>query len=253
MRKHWNMLNARTLGALALPNACERCFWLHQRIGAPPTPFPGIFSSIDSYSKKVLQAALKHAQRLPHWFEQFELNGEPLPVPHYSWFKIATGHGSLQLSGTPDEILLAPDGSLIIIDYKTARYNPEDHLRPLYEVQLNVYARIAENLAPRSGYPFPCRVQTLGLMYYDPLTEVDHPDKINTRGFLWSSMRTGFPSSGATSGLTSCSRGRGQSSRNPPRLLARPHAKSAPCMSQSRTRCCQSHNFRYTTTGDRLP
>jgi hypothetical protein len=27
-------------------------------------------------------------------------------------------------------------------------------------------------------------VQTLGLMYYDPLTEVDHPDKINTRGFL---------------------------------------------------------------------
>lgn len=184
MRKHWNTLNARTLGALALPNACERCFWLHQRIGAPPTPFPGIFSSIDSYSKKVLQAALQHAQRLPHWFERFELHGEPLPSPHHSWFKIATGHGSLQLSGTPDEILLAPNGSLIIIDYKTARYNPKDHLRPLYEVQLNVYARIAENLAPRSGYPFPCRVQTLGLMYYDPLTEVDRPDKINTRGFL---------------------------------------------------------------------
>jgi len=184
MRKHWNMLNARTLGALALPNACERCFWLHQRIGAPQTPFPGIFSSIDSYSKKVLQAAMQHAQRLPHWFEQFELNGEPLPVPHHSWFKIATGHGSLQLSGTPDEILRAPDGSLIIIDYKTARYNPKDHLRPLYEVQLNVYARIAENLAPRDGYPFPCRVRTLGLMYYDPLTEVDRPDKINMRGFL---------------------------------------------------------------------
>ena len=178
------MLNARTLGALALPNACERCFWLHQRIGAPQTPFPGIFSSIDSYSKKVLQAAMQHAQRLPHWFEQFELNGEPLPVPHHSWFKIATGHGSLQLSGTPDEILRAPDGSLIIIDYKTARYNPKDHLRPLYEVQLNVYARIAENLAPRDGYPFPCRVRTLGLMYYDPLTEVDRPDKINMRGFL---------------------------------------------------------------------
>jgi hypothetical protein len=184
MRKHWNTLNARTLGALALPNACERCFWLHQRIGAPPTPFPGIFSSIDSYSKKVLQAALQHAQRLPHWFERFGLHGEPLPLSHHSWFKVATGHGSLQLSGTPDEILLAPDGSLIIIDYKTARYNPKDHLRPLYEVQLNVYARIAENLAPRGGYPFPCRVQTLGLMYYDPLTEVDRPDKINTRGFL---------------------------------------------------------------------
>jgi hypothetical protein len=184
MRTNWDVLSARTLGALALPDACERCFWLHQRIGAPDSPFPGIFSSIDSYSKKVLQAALQYAQRLPHWFERFGLHGEPLPSPHHSWFKIATGHGSLQLSGTPDEILLAPDGSLIIIDYKTARYNPKDHLRPLYEVQLNVYARIAENLAPRNGYPFPCRVQTLGLMYYDPLTEVDHPDKINTRGFL---------------------------------------------------------------------
>jgi len=108
-----------------------------------------------------------------------------LPSPHHSWFKIATGHGSLQLRGTPDEILRAPDGGLIIIDYKTARFKPEDSLRPLYEVQLNVYARIAENLTPpRNGYPFPCRVQTLGLMYYDPLTEVDRPDKINTRGFL---------------------------------------------------------------------
>jgi hypothetical protein len=175
MRTNWDVLSARTLGALALPDACERCFWLHQRIGAPDSPFPGIFSSIDSYSKKVLQAALQHAKRLPHWFERFGLHGEPLPSPHHSWFKIATGHGSLQLSGTPDEILLAPDGGLIIIDYKTARFKPEDSLRPLYEVQLNVYARIAENFTPpRNGYPFPCRVQTLGLMYYDPLTDRAH-------------------------------------------------------------------------------
>jgi len=97
MRTNWDVLSARTLGALALPDACERCFWLHQRIGAPDSPFPGIFSSIDSYSKKVLQAALQHAQRLPHWFERFGLHGEPLPSPHHSWFKIATGHGSLQL------------------------------------------------------------------------------------------------------------------------------------------------------------
>ena len=88
--------------------------------------------------------------------------GEPLPSPHHSWFKIATGHGSIQLRGTPDEILRAPDGGLIIIDYKTAHFKPEDSLRPLYEVQLNVYARIAENLAPRSGYPSPAACRRWG-------------------------------------------------------------------------------------------
>jgi hypothetical protein len=185
MRTHWDVLNARTLGALALPDACERCFWLHQKIGAPDFPFPGIFSSIDSYSKKVLQAAWQQNQSLPHWFRQFGLDGEPLSSIHHSWFKIATGHGSLQLCGTPDEILQTHDGKLIIIDYKTARFKVDDSYRPMYEVQLNVYARIAENLKPsRRGYPFPCSVQTLGLMYYDPLTEVDDPNKITTRGFL---------------------------------------------------------------------
>lgn len=185
MRKGWDSLSARALGSLALPDACERCFWLHQKIGTPSMLFPGIFSSIDSYSKKVVQAALEWHQHLPHWFEQFGLRGDPLQPTHYSWFKINTGHGSLQLNGMPDEILHTPDGSLIIIDYKTARFKPDDPLRPLYEVQLNVYARIAENLAqPRAGYPFPCRVQALGLLYYDPLTDKVSPEKLNTRGFL---------------------------------------------------------------------
>lgn len=185
MRKGWDSLSARALGSLALPDACERCFWLHQKIGAPPMIFPGIFSSIDSYSKKVVQAALEWHQHLPHWFEQFGLRGKPLQPIHYSWFRINTGHGSLQLNGMPDEILHTTDGSLIIIDYKTARHKPDDPLRPLYEVQLNVYARIAESLAqPRAGYPFPARVDALGLMYYDPLTEEVSFEKLNTQGFL---------------------------------------------------------------------
>jgi hypothetical protein len=181
MRKDWNTVSARTLGLLALPNACERCFWLHQKIGAPPTPFPVIFSSIDSYSKRVLQAVLQEHQRMPEWFEQFGLNGIPCPTPHHSWFKIS--HGSLILNGSPDEVLQTPDGSLIIIDYKTARFKSDDPLRPLYEVQLNVYARIAEKLSPPRDV-FPKKVVMLGLMYYDPLTEEVHPGKISPHGFL---------------------------------------------------------------------
>ncbi|MCX7926327.1 MAG: PD-(D/E)XK nuclease family protein [Fimbriimonadales bacterium] len=185
MRRDWDIISARTLGALALPDACERCFWIRQKVGEPPAPFPGIFSSIDSYSKKVLQAFLDWHQRIPDWFEQFGLLGQPLKSPHYMWFKIPVLGGRLALRGVPDEILQTPNGTLAIIDYKTARFKEEDPFRPLYEIQLNVYARIAEQLQTnKPDYPFPCPVETLGLIYYDPITEVDRVDKIHGRGFL---------------------------------------------------------------------
>lgn len=185
MRKEWNAISARALGSLALPEACERCFWIRQKIGEPPTAFPGIFSSIDSYSKKVLQAFLNQHQRIPDWFEQFGLQGHPLESPHHSWFKIPVMNGQLVLRGVPDEVLLTPNGTLAILDYKTARFKADDSLRPLYEVQLNVYARIAENLrADKPEHPYPCPVETLGLIYYDPITEVDRIDKIHAEGFL---------------------------------------------------------------------
>ncbi|MCS6918718.1 MAG: PD-(D/E)XK nuclease family protein [Fimbriimonadales bacterium] len=184
MRKEWNVVSARSLGALALPDACERCFWIRQKIGEPPSPFPGIFSSIDSYSKRVLQAFLTWHQRMPDWFERFGLEGSPLPPPHFMWFKVPVLGGRLVLRGVPDEVLLLPDGALAIVDYKTARYKETDALRPLYEAQLNVYARIAENLpASKPDYPFPRPVATLGLIYYDPITEVDRADKLHTDGF----------------------------------------------------------------------
>lgn len=185
MRKEWNAISARTLGSLALPEACERCFWIRQKIGEPPTVFPGIFSSIDSYSKKVLQAFLAQHQRIPYWFEQFGLHGHPIKSPHFQWFKIPVRDGRLILRGVPDEILRTPNGTLAILDYKTARFKADDPLRPLYEVQLNVYARIAENLQEKKpDPPFPCAVETLGLIYYDPITEVDRVDKIHSDGFL---------------------------------------------------------------------
>lgn len=85
----------------------------------------------------------------------------------------------------PDEILLIPNGTLAIVDYKTARLKEEDTLRPLYEIQLNVYARIAERLqTDKRDYPFPRRVEMLGSTYYDPITELDCVDKIRAEGFL---------------------------------------------------------------------
>lgn len=60
------------------------------------------------------------------------------------------------------------DGTLLIADYKTAKFTPAaDELRPTYEVQLNSYAYIAASME------LP-EVTGLALLYFEPETEVDH-------------------------------------------------------------------------------
>lgn len=83
-------ISAKYLGALALPNSCLRCFWLklHLRHRLPYQIFPGIFSSIDGFTKRVVHAYF----------------GE---------------HGVL-LTGAADGILVRDDASFVIVDYKTA-------------------------------------------------------------------------------------------------------------------------------------
>ena len=49
--------SAKNLGELALPDSCPRCFWLKLRARQLPFQiFPGIFSSIDAYTKRVAHA-----------------------------------------------------------------------------------------------------------------------------------------------------------------------------------------------------
>ena len=49
-------ISAKNLGAFALPGFCPRCFWLQLRVEnrLPFQIFPGIFSSIDAYTKRVV-------------------------------------------------------------------------------------------------------------------------------------------------------------------------------------------------------
>lgn len=132
--------------------------------------FPGVFSSIDSYSKKITNACHQHRSRLPRWFGVYGNAVRPIHVPHYSEFCVVdTAHG-IRLTGMPDEILRKVDGSHVIVDYKTARISDaQDALLPLYSVQLNTYAYIAE----RCGIG---RVAGLGIIYYEPRTDVTADD-----------------------------------------------------------------------------
>lgn len=159
-------ISAKHLGVLALENCCERCFWIQMRCGwkAPFAPFPGIFSTIDSHTKKVVGAYFAKHGRLPEWLPSL---GTPIESPSwrkFSWLDPAT---NILLVGAPDEMTRLADGTLSILDYKCAKKTATaDLLAPVYQVQLNGYALIAERLGMG-------QVSRLALVYGEPMAEAD--------------------------------------------------------------------------------
>jgi RecB family exonuclease len=176
-------ISAKDLGSLALPNICPRCFWLRMRCQnkLPFQIFPGIFSSIDSYTKKVTNSHFARYDQLPPWLGELSNLGKPVKVPHHSKFRIIDQKTDVMLTGMPDEIIHKDDGSYFIIDYKTSRFTKaQSSLFPLYEVQLNAYAYIGE----RQGFD---PVSGLALVYMEPQTDLteDELDSIlREDGFL---------------------------------------------------------------------
>jgi hypothetical protein len=161
-------ISAKNLGAFALADACPRCMWLRLELGnrLPFQVFPGIFSSIDSYTKHVVHGWFDRHGSAPPWLAELgDLRGYIEP-PHWSrlqWLDPATG---ILLTGTPDGVLAHGDRLLAIADYKTARYTQgQDALLPMYEVQLNAYAVIGE----KTGLLRP--VTSLALVYCEPVTD----------------------------------------------------------------------------------
>ena len=160
-------ISAKNLGALALPNCCLRCFWLRLRMQhrLPFQVFPGIFSTIDVFTKRVVHAHFDQHGKPPDWLSDLgEISGYHEP-PHYSKFNIVDEEYNILITGTADGIFDRADGTFLIIDYKTARFtDKQDALLPLYEVQLNAYAMIGEccGFSPVSG---------LALIYMEPMTD----------------------------------------------------------------------------------
>jgi hypothetical protein len=180
-------LPARLLGSLALPNACERCFWIDAHVKPPYTPMPGIFSSIDSFSKQILRVYQQKHGTIPPWYADVPPTAEPIEGLHWRSFGatiLKVPGASLYVHGMPDEILETPSG-LLIIDYKTAKYDPAkvDALFSLYEIQLNAYAYIAANISKGKHEKLPQKVYRLALLYYSPLTDANEKHLRDPEGF----------------------------------------------------------------------
>ena len=162
-------ISAKVLGQVAMPDFCSRCFWikLHSK-KIPWQIFPGIFSTIDAYTKKIVHQWIDRLMSseirdagCPQFLKDLNINGY-LKVPHWSKFRVETEFGII-LSGAPDDLLTSP-GGVHIPDYKTAKFTAnQDKLFPMYEAQVNGYARIAEATG--------LKVSGLSLIYMSPQTD----------------------------------------------------------------------------------
>lgn len=162
-------ISAKNLGAVALPDFCPRCFWLKLKLRnrLPFQIFPGIFSSIDSYNKRIVHSWFDRHNGPPSWMRALGDIVSYREPPHYSKFQILDKSHGVLLTGSPDGVFVRSDRSHVIVDYKTAKYTgTQDELYPMYEAQLNVYALLGERLgfSPVTG---------LALIYMEPVTDED--------------------------------------------------------------------------------
>jgi len=158
------VISAKTLGHLAQPGYCPRCFWLTMRARSLPFQiFPGIFSAIDSYGKNIVHNQFDRYGKPPEWLTPLGPIRTYKEPPHFSKFAVLDAATSILLRGTPDGIFVMQDGSHAIVDYKTAKFSEyQDALFPMYEAQLNAYAHIGERLDLKP-------VSKLALVYTEPV------------------------------------------------------------------------------------
>ena len=174
-------ISATELGSYASFGFCARCAWIRMHVKPLPWQgFPGIFSSIDRYTKLVIVNHLEREGRLPQWLAEVGNAVEHIDPPHWSKFKAEDETTGVTLRGEADAIFRLADGTCAIIDYKTSRYNP-DHRSQLriYRAQLNAYAWISQRL------DFP-PVSRLALVYMEPATDDDacsDPTAVDASGF----------------------------------------------------------------------
>lgn len=160
-------ISAKDLGQVALPDFCPRCFWIKLKLRnrLPFQIFPGIFNSIDSYNKRIVHSWFDRHGSAPPWLSPLGEITRYREPPHHTSFRLLDSRSNILLTGSPDAVFVRRDGAHVIADYKTAKYTgTQDGLFPMYEAQLNVYARLGNELglAP---------VASLALVYMEPTTD----------------------------------------------------------------------------------
>ncbi len=153
-------LSAKGLGD-ALPDASPGCLWVSLRFDLPYQRFPGVFTTIDRFLKNTVHKALDDTGRLPPWFPDIGRVASYERDLSYKRFRVWHEELGIDLAGSPDDVFRMEDGSLHIVDYKTAKLTEgQKAYLPLYEVQLNAYAYLEER-GSKEGCEDCLRLDTL--------------------------------------------------------------------------------------------
>lgn len=141
-------ITPKRLGLIAIEAYCPRCFWymLQQRFKFAFNHFGGaIFTFMEQAQMAIIGHLLAENGRLPKEFHPFEdIVGRVEFIRHWSKFQHRLESGVL-LYGVPDEIVMLEDGSIAVIDHKTAhRKDGDDKMLPCYVIQGIGYGYIAE-------------------------------------------------------------------------------------------------------------
>ena len=173
-------VSATELANYAARYPCMRCAWVRMHIkDLPYQSFPGIFSAIDTFTKKVITSQFNQHGCLPPWMEEIGDVTRCINPPGWRKFYREDEHSGVTVRGEADAIFQLAGDSYLIADYKTSRYNPERfYTLRSYEIQLNAYAWIAES----AGFS---PVNRLALVFMEPVSDIEHaksPHSIVCRG-----------------------------------------------------------------------
>jgi len=94
-------VSAKELGQLALPDFYPRCFWIKLKTDKklPYQIFPGIFSSIDSYGKRLVHGWFDRHKKPPAWLKDLGNIIDYEEPPHHSRFFVVDKESGVCLKG----------------------------------------------------------------------------------------------------------------------------------------------------------
>lgn len=167
-------ITPRNLGNIALPSFCPKCFKIlyHIKFHAPFTFGASIFGDSQACQEAIIGHYLEENGCLPKQFAPFcDCTSRTECSKHWSKFRYQYKSG-VELYGSPDEVLNRKNGTLCIVDHKTAHSKgDEDPLHELYATQVIGYGCIAEGLGLG-------KVTKAGLLYW----EAQVPDVLQAPG-----------------------------------------------------------------------
>ena len=128
--------------------------------------------------KEAVHRSIDAGRGLPPWMPMLGRAVGYVPDLSFKWFRHLDRRTNVSVCGVPDDLLVMDDGSVHVVDYKTATLSKKQReIMPLYEAQVSVYAYIAK----RVGRRVPGPVRDLTLVYLEPRPDYDDERKLAMR------------------------------------------------------------------------